>query len=49
MNVPQNSDPYDWIQSEIAIIKSFPAAFRVVKEYVLDNDMIPGYREEEYS
>lgn len=44
MNVPKNRDPYDWIQPEIEIIKSFPAASRVVKEYVLDNDMVPGYR-----
>lgn len=48
MNVPKNRDPYDWIQSEIAIIKSFPAALRVVKEYVLDNDLVPGSIEEEY-
>ncbi|MFQ5770535.1 MAG: GumC family protein, partial [bacterium] len=36
MNFPLSYEKYDWIKSEIEIIKSYPVAARVVKELSLD-------------
>lgn len=37
MNFPSEYEKYDWINSEIEIIKSYPVAARVVQELGLDN------------
>ena len=36
MNLPRNYETYDWIKSEIEIIKSYPIASRVVNDLILE-------------
>ena len=50
MNVRKNEDQFDWIRSEIEIIKSFPVASRVVKELPTeDGDIVAMMTGEAFS